>query len=296
MSSPEAKSPPIKISVKFPPPPPKASASGLIIFGGLCLGTFGLGCWQTKRHFEKKEMVEKRAHELSLPPVAASQLLDAASSSSSTTTTTGSNNGGNYRRLAMRGEFHHGKQVLIGPRGPPLDALAKTGPMSGRSGGGMGVSPQGYYVITPLVRSDQEGSTVLVNRGWVPRQYIENKTPWSMPPGDVDVVGVVSKMEKPRYLTPRHTLDQIDERKLFWMDRVAIEEASETYDRSPPLITETSLSGDDAQQEFPVKPKAETVGEFTVTPATHAGYAVTWFSLSGAGMFMTRKLLMKGRG
>jgi surfeit locus 1 family protein len=46
---------------------------------------------------------------------------------------------------------------------------------------------------------------------------------------------------------------------------------------------------------FPVKPSKETVGEFKVLPSTHAGYAFTWFGLSSAGIFMTRKLITRGR-
>ena len=40
-----------------------------------------------------------------------------------------------------------------------------------------------------------------------------------------------------------------------------------------------------------VRPTIDQAVEFKVTPETHAGYAATWFSLSVAGVFMTRKLL-----
>lgn len=239
-------------------------------------------------------MVKRRNYELSLPPTDPPL---ATGGEQTTTTTTGGGGDNSYRRFLVRGRFDHKNEVLVGPRGPPLGALAKSGPMSGRSGGGMGVSPQGFYVVTPFVKAN-DGGAVLVNRGWVPKRYHETNHAWVRPTGDIDVVGVLSKIEKPRYLTPKHSIDQIDERKLIWMDREALEEASETYGQSPLLVTETSSSTEDGEERevsFPVRPKADTVGDFTVLPSTHAGYAVTWFSLSCAGMVMTRKLLTKGR-
>ena len=47
---------------------------------------------------------------------------------------------------------------------------------------------------------------------------------------------------------------------------------------------------------YPLTPTSESVGEFKTTPLVHAGYAATWFGLSGAGIYMTRKLILRGRG
>jgi len=101
------------------------SKSGIAFFGSLCVGTFGLGCWQTQRYFEKVDMVKKREEELAMEPKEFSGFSEDS-----------------YRRTIVRGSFRHENEVLVGPRGPPLGGLAKSGPMSGRSGGGMGVSPQ----------------------------------------------------------------------------------------------------------------------------------------------------------
>jgi len=46
---------------------------------------------------------------------------------------------------------------------------------------------------------------------------------------------------------------------------------------------------------FPLLPPMDKVGEFKISPTIHAGYAVTWFALSSAGLVMTRKLLTRGR-
>ena len=163
-----------------------------------------------------------------------------------------------------------------------------------------------------------EAATVLVNRGWVPMSFVKhaqgqrqkqkdasndtNSNTWSRPTGTVTVVGVETPTEQPKFLSPAH--DRRTPNQLLWMDREALEDRTATAGRNPLLLTETSVtategstssSSSSSSSSFPVRPSAETVGEFKVTPATHAGYAVTWFGLSGAGVVMTRKLLMRGR-
>jgi len=46
---------------------------------------------------------------------------------------------------------------------------------------------------------------------------------------------------------------------------------------------------------FPARPTPAAASEFEISPAVHAGYAFTWYSLSAAGLYMTRKLLTRGR-
>jgi len=162
-------------------------------------------------------------------------------------------------------------------------------------------------------------ATILVNRGWVPMSFVKqsqgqrqtqkdasndtnSSNTWSRPTGTVTVVGVETPTEQPKFLSPAH--DRRTPNQLLWMDREALEDRTATAGRNPLLLTETSTtategstssSSSSSSSSFPVRPSAETVGEFKVTPATHAGYAVTWFGLSGAGVVMTRKLLMRGR-
>ena len=97
---------------------------GKAFFGSLCVGTFGLGAWQTKRYMEKVDLVEARERELIDAPVPLSEQHDG------------------FRRVLVRGTFDHSKYVLVGPRGPPPGAMASSGPNSGRSSGGMSSSPQ----------------------------------------------------------------------------------------------------------------------------------------------------------
>lgn len=46
-------------------------------------------------------------------------------------------------------------------------------------------------------------------------------------------------------------------------------------------------------RQWPVRPTAEAASEFKISPFVHAGYAFTWYSLSVAGVYMTRELLQR---
>ena len=148
---------------------------GKIFFPSLCAITFTLGTWQTKRYFEKIDLVQKRKDDLSLDPLLFDQWRrlnhDGSISNSNNDdggggASLGSNSrisGGaettiSYRRVIIQGKFDHTNSVLIGPRGPPPGALATSGPNSGMGGGGGGMSSslQGYWVVTPLIVGEEK--------------------------------------------------------------------------------------------------------------------------------------------
>lgn len=155
---------------------------------------------------------------------------------------------------------------------------------------------------------------VWIKRGWIPRSYItkdnEISTPWTQPNGIVNLMAMESTTDTPGTFTPPSRLDQMNRKtrsnskstlqKLLWMDRNAMEEMTGSP-KDTPLFVEIDTNENDSdnssgkQFQFPVRSTQEFVGEFTVTPDIHVGYAVTWFGLSGAGMIMTRKLLSRGR-
>ncbi len=178
------------------------SKAGIAFFSSLCASTFGLGCWQSKRYFEKIDLVSKRDEELSMKPndslekdalCSLDEMADVVKDSISSTAQQPKERG--YQQIAIKGHFIHDYEVLVGPRGPPAGAISSSGPNSGRSSGGMSSSPQGYYVITPFFRENDMG-IVLVNRGWVPRQFVKQNAKWTRPSGVVNVIGVASKTER----------------------------------------------------------------------------------------------------
>ena len=106
-------------------------AAGKAFFGSLCVGTFGLGCWQTSRLLEKQQLMAQRTEELQ--QTATNQITP-----------------GTFRRIQVQGVYDHTRELLVGPRSGPSTAG------STQKGGGTtvaGVSQQGYYVVTPHRRA-----------------------------------------------------------------------------------------------------------------------------------------------
>jgi surfeit locus 1 family protein len=112
---------------------------------------------------------------------------------------------------------------------------------------------------------------------------------------------------EPRFITPVHDYSKRP-LQLFWIDGLALKAiAAELYtpedlasNNETAMVTQVvEDDGDDGSNEgpllYPLQPPVSSIGNFKTTPATHVGYAATWFGLSGAGLYMTRKLITKGR-
>jgi surfeit locus 1 family protein len=167
----------------------------------------------------------------------------------------------------------------------------------------MSSSPQGYFVVTPLALNENE--IVLVNRGWVPRNMVMQDVrrqgaallQWERPQGPWEVTAVSAKVEQPKFLVAEHDF-KTRPPKLYWFDRPAMQAvAGVGPDTSLPLLTVVREAGgaSTTPSSWPAEPTADKVGDFKVSPVVHAAYAFTWFSLSAAGMYMTRKLITRGR-
>ena len=84
--------------------------------------------------------------------------------------------------------------------------------------------------------------------------------------------------------------------QLFWMDAVALQAIAES-DHPTELLTQVAASEEEEPPDhYPRLPALESMADFKTTPPIHAGYAVTWYGLSLAGVYMTRKLITRGRG
>ena len=298
------------------------SLGGQVFFGSLCAGTFGLGVWQTQRYYEKVQQVAERQRDLALEPAPAKVLIVSSGHSNS------------WRRIRVQGRFHHDRELLVGPRGPPPGYYRQ-------ASGGMNASPQGYFVVTPMTvwleeengktksknqevkqkwwwwgkqrqqttTSDEDDASrssktcILVNRGWVPRQLVVGNSrrrtesaslAWDRPSETVQLTVVPIQPEQPKaFLIPQHELQQTPPR-LFWYDLPAMLTAARltSSPAAAPLVTavrETTTT----ITTWPVPPTADSVGDFSVHPATHVGYAATWYGLSAAGLYMTRRLLLR---
>jgi surfeit locus 1 family protein len=160
----------------------------------------------------------------------------------------------------------------------------------------------------PNLSSNKLEIIVWINRGWIPRHFVSNDLKimqhWDQPQGLVEIMTMESETEKAGRFSPPSRLeaksqqhvDDTSDRvpKLLWLDRQAIAELTDCPPgHHPPLFAQIKDATD--FNTFPARSTREFVGEFKVTPEVHAGYATTWFGLSGAGVLMTRKLLSRGR-
>lgn len=247
------------------PPPP--SPAGILFFGGLCVGAFGLGVWQTRRFFEKQQQTQQRQANLALEPT---QHLGSAA----------------FRRTLVTGTFRHDCQVLVGPRSAPNTAKPQ----------GLATSPMGYLVVTPLERASH--GPVLVNRGWVPRNVQE----WDQSTTSRTMQVVAGSYEQPRYLVADHDF-QKKPPAMYWYDAEALQAymkecLKNESDADLPYVMALQQPADpedDSKLWKPLPPTLESIAQFKVTPSVHAGYAVTWFGLSLAGVVLTRKWMRRPR-
>eukprot|EP00871_Galdieria_phlegrea_P005188 jgi/Galph1/5670/GphlegSOOS_G4310.1 len=218
-----------------------------VVFGGITLTTFGLGCWQVQRYLWKKDLFEKREALLHAPPI---QLPD----------TVGKEH--EHRVIETFGTFEHEKECLIGPRPAPSFV-----PLHLLQWGGS----IGYNVVTPLVRD--KGEPVLVNRGWIPQRLSRHKSREKEDfYGLVKVQGVVSSGERPGFYTPDNDPES---GSWLWLDAIAI---SDALGFKQPAYVVNLL--------FPVPPSGwpypygvDSFRDFTVTPSTHLMYVGTWYGL-----------------
>ena len=91
-----------------------------------------------------------------------------------------------YRRVYATGYLRHDQEMLIGPR--------------------LHDGKDGYLVITPLQR-EGKGTNVLVNRGWISKDFKDQKNrPDGLPMGEVTIEGLLREPWKKNMFTPENNL------------------------------------------------------------------------------------------
>lgn len=136
------------------------------------LTAFALGTWQIKRLQWKTDLITKFEDRLVKPPLPLPPSIDPRAIPNF-----------DYRRVFTEGHFRHDQEMLIGPR--------------------IRDGANGFLVITPLER--ENGSKILVNRGWIPKQF-ENQEdrPAGVPQGLVSVEGLLREPWKKNIFTPEN--------------------------------------------------------------------------------------------
>ena len=219
----------------------------------------GLGCWQIERMGAKQRLiarVEQRAYQAPqpAPPEAAWAGLHPKTY--------------DYARVQLAGTFRHDKEAHVHgllSRGGGRDAV------------------QGYYILTPLTQ--REGTTVIVNRGFVPTERVDPATrPEGQIAGEQTITGLMRAPQPRGWFIPA---DDPAHNDWFTRDARAIG-AALGLDRVAPFTVDA---------DGMPNPGGLPLGGTTVLTFrdNHLQYALTWFALAlgliGVFIFWARQAL-----
>jgi surfeit locus 1 family protein len=230
-----------------------AFLAGLVALLALAAAGFvALGVWQVQRLAWKNALIARVDQRIHAEPVAAPPVAQWGGIT---------RENAEYRRVRATGRFDDSRQVLV------------------RASTELGL---GYWVLTPLRRDD--GSWVLVNRGFVPQEQ-RRQVP-AAPVGPIEVVGLLRLTEPGGSLLQRN-----DPASGRWYSRDVAVIAADRGLQGPvaPYFVDAQAVGG-AQPSSP-RPGL-TVVQF---PNNHLGYALTWFALAAGSLGALGFLLLDAR-
>lgn len=216
--------------------------------------TFGLGSWQVKRRQWKMALIDDLMRLTNAEPIPLP--LDPHELNSL-----------EYRRVRVRGTYDHSQELYILPRSPvdPEKEAREAGTLS--SSGETGAN-----VITPFHCTDL-GITILVNRGYVPRQKIRPETRMKgQVEGEVEVVGVVRLTEVRKPFVPNN---DVERNRWHYRDLDAMSQVTGAV----PIFIDA-----DYRSTIPGGPVG---GQTRITLRNeHMQYIITWYGLCAATSYM----------
>jgi surfeit locus 1 family protein len=204
------------------------------VLGFAALTTFGT--WQAQRLAWKNALIADAEARLALPPLQRLPAqLDAAL---------------DFRPARLVGRLDHDAAFLLGSQ-------VRRGELGG-------------MLVVPFVLADDRA--ILVERGWLPERLAPPDLPDELrPEGEVEVAGVLRWRERARP-NPFTPASRLAERRLYWLDRAAIEAAA-----GRPIAPVSLVAG--GPPTGATLPAAEPL--VVDYRNDHLGYAITWFSLAG---------------
>jgi surfeit locus 1 family protein len=201
---------------------------------------FALGTWQVQRLNWKSDLIARFEDRLIRDPLPLPPQIDPDAIADF-----------DYRRIVAKGRFRHDQEMLIGPR--------------------IHEGEDGYLVVTPLERPG--GSTILINRGWIPKRLKEHsQRPEGLPTGEVTVEGLLREPWKPNMFTPKNQ----PEKDQFYFPDVA--QMASLTGASPVWVEETMDMN--LLESYRREEKGIPIGR----PAevnlrnNHAQYIFTWYA------------------
>uniref|UniRef100_A0A3P9M145 SURF1-like protein n=1 Tax=Oryzias latipes TaxID=8090 RepID=A0A3P9M145_ORYLA len=216
--------------------------------------TFGLGTWQVKRRQWKMGLIDdlhrlttEEPIPLPLDPNEVNKL--------------------EYRRVRVRGRYDHSKELYIMPRSPvdPEKEAREAGSLS--SSGETGAN-----VVTPFQCIDL-GITILVNRGYVPRQKMRPETRMKGQVEDeVEVVGIIRLSENRKPFVPNN---DVERNRWHYRDLEAMSHVT----GAAPIFIDADFGS--------TIPGGPVGGQTRVTLRNeHMQYIITWYGLCAATTYM----------
>jgi surfeit locus 1 family protein len=196
----------------------------------------GLGVWQIERLHWKEALIASVESGMKAPAAPLANVI----------VKNGLENA-EWHHVSVRGRFLHDKEVYLFAQGP--------------------MGAPGVQVVTPLVQ--QNGETILVNRGFVPDVL---RTPPARAQGQVEgetaLTGVLRLSQEPGLFTPAANLNN-----RLWFVKNVPEMAKAMGISVPPYIIEADAAPNPGG--WPLG--GQTVVDF---PNNHLQYAITWFGLA----------------
>ncbi|CAN8100693.1 unnamed protein product [Discula destructiva] len=231
---------------------------GLIILAIIPITAFFLGTWQVKRLQWKTELISKCEDRIVRQPLPLPPRIDPEAIADF-----------DYRRVVCRGRFRHDLEMLVGPR--------------------MRDGEDGYMVVTPLERKDDGASTVLVNRGWIPKKLRDQRTRAvdALPEDVVEVEGLLRLPWKKNMFTPEN---RPDKGEFYFPD---VKQMAELTGAQPVWVEATMNPNymqvmEYEQKGIPLSRPAEVN-----LRNSHAQYIFTWYSLCIATSIMMWMVVKK---
>jgi len=233
----------------------------MILVGVMPIFTFALGTWQVQRLKWKVALIDELEEKLQLEPMVLPKQINIAAIPDFV-----------FRKVIMKGHWDPERAMLLGPR-------VRDGNV-------------GYHLVVPFVRS--EGSTVLVDRGFVSKALAESAKNIIEDTGEVEVTGLLRTSHVRNTFTPENNPEKGE---WYWadVDQMAEYAGGEKAGVQPVFVEEIfdGHGGDAASRVnrgIPVG-RAPTVD----VRNSHASYIATWYSLSAFTSVMFIRLLLKRR-
>ena len=157
---------------------------GLLILALIPVTAFCLGTWQVQRLRWKTSLLAKLEDRISRPPLPLPPHLDPDVAA-----------GFDYRRVTATGKFRHDREMLLGPRiNEGDDGYFVVTPLERQD---LAASGQGTGALAPLQAPTGQGTTLLVNRGWIARKFKDQKIRCDEALDEDEVVTVEGLLRQP---------------------------------------------------------------------------------------------------